>query len=269
LFLECAFWRAVAGKMRERGFRFDLSDPQTDYLAGVHGRWRGLMRPLHRGPLLEGARDAALAFAGYTTALAEIQARNAALAQVIGNLTQTDVVVDSSKIGLRLKYLLRNPALDVMVIRLVRDARGVSLAYMDPERFADASDPAYLGGGVGASPDVRLSPRRAAHDWRRSNEEADAALRRMPVDRWTTVRYEDVCERPQDALARLNTWLRLNPYETVPPRAARTEHIVGNGMRFDELAVHPDDRWRQVLTPGDRRVIDEVAGDMNRTFGYG
>jgi hypothetical protein len=270
LFLECRFWRTVAKQMRERGFRFDLANPGTDYLAAVQGRWRRLMRPLHRGALFEAAREAALAFApGYTTTLAAIQARNAALAEVICSVTGSDLVVDSSKIGLRLKYLLRNPALDVLTIRLVRDARGVSLAYMDPDRFADAANPAFRGGGAGACADERLTPHRAAHDWRRSIEEADAVLRGIPPHRWTTVRYEDVCERPHEVLVRLHTFLRLDPAEHVAPKTAPIEHIIGNGMRFDELAVRRDERWKQVLTSDDRRAIERVAGTLNGTFGYG
>jgi hypothetical protein len=41
------------------------------------------------------------------------------------------VLVDSSKVGIRLKYLLRIPEIDIRVIRVIRDGRAVALTYTD------------------------------------------------------------------------------------------------------------------------------------------
>ena len=106
------------------------------------------------------------------------------------------MIVDSSKTGIRLKYLLRNSALDVRVLRLVRDGRAVALTYMDPHRYADAirSCPARRGTGRARHRGVPLVP--AARQWRRSQEEAAALLRSIDPARWITVRYEDLCADP-------------------------------------------------------------------------
>ena len=78
-------------------------------------------------------------------------------------------MVDSSKVAVRLKYLLRNPELDVKVIRLIRDGRGVALTYMDPAQFADAENPDRRGGGMGGNrEDERLPMTQAAYQWRRT-----------------------------------------------------------------------------------------------------
>ena len=113
------------------------------------------------------------------------------------------MVVDSSKVGIRLKYLLRNPGLDVRVIRVIRDGRAVAFTYIDPENFADATAPHLRGGGDGTSRDKeRLTPLEAAHEWRRSNEEADAIVPASIPSRYTTVSYEDVCADTPAALSR-------------------------------------------------------------------
>ena len=121
------------------------------------------------------------------SSLPAIQRANAALARCLLDVTGKQVIVDSSKMGLRLKYLLRNPDFDVRVIRIVRDGRAVALAYMDPAGFADASDPRLRQGGMGGDrANERQTMPEAAHQWRRSNEEAESLLAEpaaLPLDR--------------------------------------------------------------------------------------
>jgi hypothetical protein len=188
---SCPFWMAVTDGMAKRGFQFDVTNAGTDLRSGASPFVRRLLRPLHRGPVFEFLRDTALAFSPiWRRSLPRIQALNEALMASVLERAGRAVIVDSSKVGLRLKYLLRNPALDVRVIRLVRDGRGVALTYMDPGRFADARDPNLRGGGTGASPrPTRISMAEAAREWRRSNEEAEAIVSRLDRSQWITVQY--------------------------------------------------------------------------------
>lgn len=182
--------------------------------------------------------------------------------------------MDSSKVGIRLKYLLRNPALDVRVIRLVRDGRGVALAHVDPARFADAADPAFRGGGTGGGrEDEMLDIRGAATEWRRSNEEAEAALSALDPARWTSVRYEELCADPGRTLRRLFAFIGVDPgvdpcVGTERPGSAAL-HVIGNGMRMDaSRRIAHDGRWRQELSRVDLRAFESVAGPLNRRLGY-
>ncbi|MCC7462072.1 MAG: hypothetical protein IT480_06365, partial [Gammaproteobacteria bacterium] len=157
--LECPFWCGVTADMRAAGFDFDIAHPGTHYGAVDSVLARRLLRPLHRGSGFERLRDLALACTpGWSRFLAAAQARNAALIGSVLARSGKQVIVDSSKIGMRLKYLLRNPALDVRVVRVKRDGRAVALTYMNPEHFADASNPALRGGGSGASRDAERLP---------------------------------------------------------------------------------------------------------------
>lgn len=271
LIRSCPFWIRVRDEMRGRGFEFDITRAGTDLRAGGTPVTRRLLKPLHRGRLLEAAREMALFLTpGWREHLTRVQQINAALAETLVTCTGRPVVVDSSKIATRLKYLLRNPRLDVRVVRLVRDGRGVALTYTDPARFADARDPALKGGGSGASRDAdRLTMSAAAREWRRSNQEAEALLRRLEPSRWTEVRYEEICSAPIRTLRRLFEFIGVDPDATSLDFRSVDHHVVGNGMRLDATdEIRLDERWQSVLTTVDLATFATVAGDLNRRLGY-
>lgn len=264
---RCPFWERLRENLADRGHDFALDQTGTDIRAAMTPYLRRLLRAHHRGRLLEALRDLALtASPAWGPFLRGVQERNAALVAAISDVTGKRIVVDSSKVGLRLKYLLRNPDLDVKVVRLIRDGRGVALTYADPATFADARDPRLRGGGTGVTTHVRLSLEKAAWEWRRNNEEAEAVLAGIDAGRAIEVRYEQICRQPGPTLRRLFAFLGVREVEI---NTRQERHVVGNGMRLDWKGdVSLDERWREVLTPDDLRVFDRVAGELNRRYGY-
>lgn len=271
LIRECSFWARVSRSMAQKGISFDITNAGTSFRSGGSRYTRRLLRPLHRGPLLERVRDAALFLSrSWRTTLPEIQRRNATLVATICGVSGSRIAVDSSKVALRLKYLLRIPGLDVRVIRLIRDGRGVALSYMDPAGYADAKDPALRGGGMGGDrANERLSISEAAREWRRSNEEAGQVLAGLDRSRWTEVRYEELCTDTDATLDRLFQFLGVAPARAVRDFRRLEHHVVGNGMRLDSTSeIQLDEQWKSVLTDRDLRVFDSVAGRLNRRYGY-
>lgn len=268
---QCPFWNGISADMAKYDFSFDITAPGTDIRSGATPYIRKLLSPLHRGPFWEMLRDTALAMsATWRSALPQMQVRNLALMKCLINRTRKMVIVDSSKIGLRLKYLLKNPGLDIKVVRLVRDGRGVVLTYVDPARFADASDPKLRAGGMGGDRESqRLSVAEASREWLRSNEEADALLGGLDPARFTVIRYEDICSDPVKTLSHLFEFIRVDSSNGVPDFRSLEHHIVGNGMRLDSTKeIRLDERWRSVLSKSDLDVFNSVAGGMNCRFGY-
>ena len=266
----CSFWRQVSEEMARRGFDFDIADAKTDF-RGVAGRYaRRLLKPLHRGAVGEWLRDAALgASPAWRATLEAVQRRNAVLAESVAAVTGKRVVVDSSKVGLRLKYLLRNRDLRVKVLHMVRDGRAVALTYMDPARFADAQDSARRGGGSCATQHPRLSMAEAAREWRRSNEEALNILGRLRESQFLTVRYEELCQKPGETLRGVFAFLGVEESWNVGSFRATEQHVIGNGMRLDSSdEIRLDDRWRSELTAESLQEFDRVAGAMSRRLGY-
>jgi len=264
---QCGFWAQVSERMARRGISFDIAAAGTDLRA--RGDWytRRLLKPLHRGPILERVRDAALSLSPvWRTLLAQIQRRNAALVESVCAITGTSMVIDSSKIALRLKYLLQSPAVDAKVIRLIRDGRAVALTYMDPAKYA---------GGRGAcaqvtNPRPSMSMEEAAYCWRRSNDEADHLLNNLDSSRWIELRYEEYCSNPDAALQKAFIFLGLDPAHATRDFRSFDTHVLGNEMRFDSTSeVRLDERWRNVLTKEELRIFDRTAGRLNRKYGYG
>jgi hypothetical protein len=257
--------------MADRGFEFDLVRAGTDYRVVQSAYLRRCLGSMHKGKFFEAFRDIAVNLSpAWQKHLVRTHRTNAALAATIAELAGARVVVDSSKVGLRLKYLLRNPDLDVRVIRLLRDGRAVALTYMDPAGFADAKDKTLRGGGSGGDrAKERMSMTQAAYEWRRCMEEAEHVLRGLDKSRWLEVRYEDYCRDPDVTLGRLHEFLGVEPGGQ--PRDFRSveQHVVGNGMRLDTTSeVRLDERWGQTLTESDLRTFDAVAGAVNRRYGY-
>ncbi len=269
---DCAFWGRVREGMKQKGIAdFDMTRAGTSIHHVQGWQARRLLAPLCRGPFLEGVRDLGLALApGWRAHLEETQRRNAALVGVLREITGAKIIIDSSKLALRLKYLLRNPELDIKVIRLVRDGRAVSLTYTDEWSFADASNPSLRGGGGGARrPPPRRNMADAAREWRRSNEAADCLAARLPASQWIRVSYEQICRQPETTLKTLCQFLDLNPGAINLDFRSRAQHVIGNGMRLDASSeIRLDERWRTALSPDSLRVFDAVAGVLNHQYGY-
>jgi sulfotransferase family protein len=268
---NCSFWRQVQEGMDRRGFQFDLADGGTDYQAVGSSYARRLLRPLHRGVVLECVRDVALKIStSWRNHLADVQGKIAAFLTVVSEIRGAKVVIDSSKTAVRLKYLLRNSDLEIKVIRLIRDGRAVALTYMNPEGFADSKDENFRGGGSGGDrAGQRLSMAQAAYQWKRSNQEAEYILSNLKKSQWTEVSYEGYCRNPDATLSRLFHFLDLDPEKRIQDFRAARNHVVGNGMRLDATSqVILDERWREVLTDSDLRIFDRVAGKLNRKYGY-
>jgi hypothetical protein len=271
LIRQCGFWARVSREMARRGLEFDIAQAGTDFAACDSRYAHRLLAPLHRGPWLESVRDAALWLSpAWRRHFRQVRLRNAALARTVCDLCGARWIVDSSKGAVRLKYLLGGGDFNIKVIHLVRDGRAVALSYMDPAGYADALDPSRRGGGMGGDRrDERLPIAQAAHQWRRSNEEAQAVVRRLPRSQWTQVRYEDYCADPRGVLRGLFGFLGLDPSAVAEDFRSREHHVLGNGMRLDQTsAIRLDDRWRSALDGRHLEVFADVAGRLNRSYQY-
>ena len=83
------------------------------------------------------------------------------------------------------------------------------------------------------------------------------------------MRYEDLCNRREAALADIFRFAGLDPEQREPDYWARDHHIIGNDMRLaPDPEIRLDERWKQGLAATDRSVVETLAGPMNSTYGY-
>jgi hypothetical protein len=253
---ECGFWKKVNAAMAARGSAVvDIADAQFSIYTIEQPYIRRLLAPLARGPFLEAARDLALGLSpAWKTHLKSVRARNAALVQVLRELTGAKLVVDSSKEALQLKYLLAVPSLRIKVVHLVRDGRAVALS--------------MIAHGLKAETRAR-TVELAARSWSRRNESAEDLLARLPASRWTRVRYEDLCAGPEQVLRRVCEFLEIDHRNLVLDFRSRQQHVLGNDMRLGSTSqIRLDDRWRTQLSREDVEVFERSAGRLNRKYGY-
>jgi hypothetical protein len=247
---ECDFWKAVTSAMQAHGFTFDVMDFGTRFELGSHPVIRRLRTGSLRSHSLETIRDLVFrAWPGHTGELRALAARNEALAQSVLEVTGKRVFLDSSKVHMRIKYLLQYSNLDISVIHLVRDARGVVTS--------------TLGHKPGTS------AQQAAQSWVHRNNNIQRQLASFPEDKHIRVRYEDVCQNTQDTLAQLYGFCGVDPHFEVTDFRSVEHHVVGNQMRLRASSeIRLDERWKRELDEAQLEEIDQVTGEMNHYYGY-
>jgi hypothetical protein len=175
------------------------------------------------------------------------------------------VVVDSSK-NASLAYVLRDhEAIDLRVLHVVRDARGVAHSWSKdvPRPEARSQQPSM----------DKYTALQSAILWTVHNLAFEALRWRGVATR--QLRYEQLTADPRPTLAGILAWLDLASTEL--PFAAdgavmlETSHTVaGNPMRFQtgRLEFRADNDWRSRLSGSDRRQVTAVTWPLLVRYGY-
>jgi hypothetical protein len=246
--LDCPFWQSLADRMRARGHHdFELANFGLgfDYLG------QGLRSKLLSGsfpiPVLETVRDRIVAAVpGHTARMRAIAVRNRDFAQVVLDLTGASVFVDASKERMRILHLQRHlaPTMDLRVIHLVRDVRGV------------------VESNLRRGKKPGLTAAHAARNWANTNDIILRNLRSVPTERQTSIRYEDLCRDPDAAMRALFEFCGVDPLVRVTDVASGEQHLIGNQMRLGSVAeIRLDERWRERLRESELATIGRVAGE--------
>jgi len=191
------------------------------------------------------------------------------LYRAIGEISGAQVVIDASKHA-STAFLLttRVPGLDVRVVHLVRDPRGVAYSWTKeikkPEVTGeDAFMPVY-------------SPVSSGRQWLSYNLLFEA-LRTVPAAKSAVFRYEDMLADPRADLERI----LAHAGEPVLPESFAflgegevllgVDHTVaGNPMRFHQgpLALRLDEAWKSKLPERDQRIVAAVTTPLRLRYGY-
>jgi hypothetical protein len=253
-FAQCPFWSRVG----DRAF----GGWQEQKLTATH-RLQGKVARQRRMPRLLAMPVAGAAFRADVAAYG---ASYAGLYEAIAAEAGAACVVDASKWPVQALALAR-AGLDVRVIHLVRDVRGV--AYSLGKR--DVSRPHAV-----AEADVMThqSPAEAAARW--VAVQSQAGLLRwcgLPV---TRMRYEEFVRHPRRAVEAALAGLGLS----VPP--ARLAHIrdgqvvlgtshglSGNPSRFTggEITLRADEKWRASMSRRDRLIVTAIGLPLMLRYG--
>jgi hypothetical protein len=248
--VDCEFWQAVRAAMRARGYAdFELAN----FGLGFDYRGPGWPSRIVMGglpiPAFEPTRDVLVrALPGHRARMAAIADRSRAFAEVVMELTGTHAFVDASKERMRLLHLYRllHGSMDVRVIHLVRDVRGV------------------VESTLRRSKKPNLTAAGAARNWADTNAIILRNMAALPDGQKTTVRYEDLCRDPEGTMARLYRFCGADPDIRLADVAGSPQHLLGNRMRLDGVGeISLDERWRAALEPPQLAAIGRVAARVH------
>jgi hypothetical protein len=179
-------------------------------------------------------------------------------------ITGASVVVDSSKIPPTALCLSHHDGIDMRVLHIVRDSRGVAYSWTKVVARPEAAGEAM----------PRYSIRRSATEWLSHNLEMGLlAHRGVPVVR---IRYEDLVEDAASTVAEAWRELalpgpgRLPMTDRTTIELRDTHSVAGNPMRFalGTTTLRPDDAWRTAMAPRDRKAVTAMTYPVLRLFGY-
>ena len=249
-FSACTFWRRV-GALAFGGWH-NVDVDRVHHLRAAVERTRHIPR---LATAVE-APDEVHEYAGYYTRV------YAAAAEVSG----ARVVVDSSKHSALAHVLRWAGGLDLRVVHVVRDARGVAYSWTKTVARPESD---------GADEMTRYTPGRSALLWNAHNAAFGLLARRgVPVRR---IRYEQFLADPRLALSGLADFAGV-PIVPADLDFLGPEHAdlgvghsaAGNPMRFTvgRLPLRRDDTWVRALPDRQRRLVGAVCGPMLRAYGY-
>jgi hypothetical protein len=252
-FSECPFWTAVgdvafggwqAVDLREAlHLRYSLDRPwSVPVLAAPPGA--GLMRrPLRR----------------YAALLHRLYA-------AIRDVSGAQAVVDSSKLPSHAMILRRVPGVDLSLVHLVRDSRGVAYSWQKHVRNrVTAGEPKYLEKYDPFSASVRYDLYNGL----------TRLVGRLGVP-YLLLRYEDFVASPKESIGRILSHAGLSPsvdLSFVRDRevSLSPNHTVdGNPMRFSvgSVGLRVDDEWVRSMPSRDRFWVTTLTAPMLRGYGY-
>jgi Sulfotransferase family len=253
---ECPVWSrvlAIAG---------DLDDPErVDAIMSMlqrTGRMRTLPAVLAGTvlPRLDPAEAHALAPA--RNALGELYAAMAAV-------TDSRVIVDSSKLPAYANVLASTPGVDLRVVHLIRDPRGAAHSWSSKKTLADGAARAHM---------EQIGPAKSAVLWDVWNLAGGILFKGGP-DRYLRLRYEDFVADPPTTVRRILAMVGMEDAELpfVNGNEVRTtpnHSVAGNPdrLRHGAITLRSDDRWRNAMTARNRRLVSVLTSPLLLRYGY-
>jgi hypothetical protein len=187
------------------------------------------------------------------------------LYEAIGSVTESWVIVDSSKEPAHGYAMSLVPGVDFRVVHLIRDPRAAAYSWRKKKPQPDSEERELMH---------RKSPTESAVLWGSWNASAEALWRHTP-DRYLRLRYEDFVADPRGSFERILDLLDERGVD--PPLASNRElklgvsHTVsGNPNRFETGAVElrHDREWRGKMSPRDKAFVTALTTPLLQRYGY-
>lgn len=196
----------------------------------------------------------------------EYARHTARLFAAIRDVTGARVIVDSSKLPSRARALSLIPQIDLRIVHLVRDGRGVAWSMMQ-------AIPLDVSAGVQKQIDGKSAGRTSIR-WSAFNLMTEYVCSRLPAGRSRRITYEDFTARPRDTLDSVGALVDADfaaafgqhgdGRDIVP-----NHQVAGSRIRLKgPLRVSRDASWEGKMPARDQRRVEIAAGWLMRRYGY-
>lgn len=184
------------------------------------------------------------------------------LYEAIRDVSGRSVIVDSSLTPRRAYALTLNPDIDLSLIHLVRDGRGVIWSLKKPNKKT-------------LTKVYRPAPSwRTTRYWISANLQSAWVFGRVPEEKRQRIRYEDFVTNPSMILHRIGSLVGEDmsalARAITSRQGIRAGHTVGGSSVRMSTDIHltPDFAWRDLLPARDRRIFWLMAGWLAQHYGY-
>ncbi|WP_212827549.1 sulfotransferase domain-containing protein [Catellatospora sp. TT07R-123] len=201
----------------------------------------------------------------FITLVAEYAGYYAKIYAAAARVSGANVVIDSSKHSALAHCLRHCDEVDLRVLHVVRDARGVAYSWTKKVARPEADGDEM----------TRYAPARSALLWNAHNA-AFGLLRRRGVA-VRRLRYEDFLTDPLGSVRRVAAFAGLDPsvmdlsfLDSGAVRLTGGHSAAGNPMRFTtgQVELRRDDAWRDSLLPRQRALVGAVCAPLLKAYGY-
>jgi len=252
-FSACPFWQGV-GERAFGGWDAALAERMEELRPRVD-RTRFIPRLALQAPRGEAGAELAEYVSVFRRLYAAIAAESGA-----------EVVIDSSKHSSLAFCLRTDPAVDLRVVHVVRDSRGVAYSWTKEVHRPESA--------AGADLMTRYSPVRSALLWNGHNASL-AALARLGTPT-RLLRYEDFVAEPERRVRELARFAglpddgRLDFLDGRSVQLHASHTVAGNPMRFrvGPIDLRRDDAWRDRLPRDQRRLTTVLTLPLLAGYGY-
>jgi hypothetical protein len=259
-FCECPFWSRV-GAEAFGGWQNVDRDEALRLRGAVKFKGRPLAHPLSL-PFITFPRMAPRYRKDFLR-YSELMQR---LYRGIQSVSGDGIIVDSMKRPSHVYMLRQVPGLELRLVHLVRDSRGVAHSNSKlVERQGNLKGP-YR---------ARRPPWKAASRWMWINLSFHV-LPRLGVPSYLA-RYENLVRRPEEELTRIanlaGVGIERGDLAFIADDGmdlARDHLVAGNRMRLQagRVPLKADEEWRTALSPRQRRVVSSLTWPLLRRYGY-
>jgi len=250
---QCFFWCSVVEEwFRRTGLR-SLEEHAT-------------ARQMFEGPRLHGLPQLLREKLRRSRKFAEYTQQTVELYRAIRQVSGREIIVDSSVIPMRALALSMMPEINLRLIHLVRDGRGVAWSLKRGLREAPKA-------GICTTEEPR-PVWRSALTWAAYNLASSWVCRQIPAERSLFCRYEDLSTNCESVMRRIGEFLRYD-FEEIIARVNSGGGLKvgctygGNRMRMNgSVRLRLDEDWKDHLSSGEQRTLWRMCGWLMRRYGY-